>query len=59
MFDNLLKGGTNLLSSVFGLGQYLINLFMGNPLWFLGGLLILRASQKGAGFNLGKLLKKQ
>lgn len=51
------KGGTGLLNSLLGFGQYLIGLFMSNPLWFLGGLVLLRASQKGVKFNLKDLFK--
>ena len=55
MFDDLVKGGANLTNSLFGLGQYLISLFMNNPLWFLGGLVLLRVSQKGFKLNLSDL----
>lgn len=46
-----------LLGGLLTLGQYLIGLFMANPLWFLGGLVLLRASQKGVKFSLKDLFK--
>lgn len=55
--SNLFKTSEGLLGNVLNFGSYLIGLFMQNPLWFLGGLLILRASQKGVKFNLKDLFK--
>lgn len=55
--SNLLKTGTTLAENVLSFLSYLISLFVKNPLYFLGGLVLLRASQKGVKFNLKDLFK--
>jgi len=44
--------GTNILNFI----SYLLGLFTKNPLYFLGGLVLLRVSQKGFKFKLSDLL---
>lgn len=53
--SDVFKGGTNLVTGVMNFLQYLMGLFMKNPLWFLGGLVLLRVSKKGFKFNLKDL----
>ncbi len=49
--------GTTLADNILSFISYLIGLFIKNPLYFLGGLVLLRASQKGVKFNLKDLFK--
>lgn len=53
--NDIVKTGTNLGVSIMNFIQYLLGLFMSNPLWFLGGLVLLRVSQKGFKLNLKDL----
>jgi hypothetical protein len=55
--SNLFKTSEGVAGNILNFVNYLISLFMKNPLWFLGGLVILRASQKGVKFNLKDLFK--
>lgn len=55
--SNLVKTGTSLAENFLAFLSYLIGLFIKNPLYFLGGLVLLRASQKGVKFNLKDLFK--
>lgn len=55
--SNLFKTGTGLAENILSFINYLIGLFIQNPLYFLGGLVLLRASQKGVKFNLKDLFK--
>lgn len=54
--SDLFTGAETLGVKVMNFIGYLLGLFMQNPLWFLGGLVLLRVSRKGFKFNLKDLL---
>lgn len=53
----IFKSGATLTENVLNFFSYLISLFIQNPLYFLGGLVLLRISQQGVDFRLKDFLK--